>query len=134
MMRRNARILLPEAKQSEKQTGRHDTIKRPTPSPMRTDHPADHIAERAANGNCGAKDRHDQAASFDWIKIGQNCRRSWTVAAFADADTDSGRKKNCKCTGQTGASACQTPKNHGRTDDDPTRKPIGQKPEDWRGE
>jgi len=42
---------------------------------MSTDQSADHVAERAANWNRCAKNRHDATPRFDWKKIGQDRRR-----------------------------------------------------------
>src|SRR6266487_990374 len=107
----NARIALPETEQTQQQTRRRHEIKCPAPTEMGTDHAADDIAQRAANRNGGAKNRHDPAAYFDREKIGQDCRRS-----------------------RAGAAAGQAPQNHSATDDDPPRNPIGEQTENRRAD
>src|SRR6266536_6639702 len=122
----NARIALPETEQTQQQTRRRHEIKCPAPTEMGTDHAADDIAQRAANRNGGAKNRHDPAAYFDREKIGQDCRRSRAVAAFANSNANSSRKENGERRCQTGAAAGQTPQNYSGTDDDPARNPISE--------
>src|SRR5206468_5548963 len=88
MIRCDARVALPEAQETQEQPWRGNEIKCPTPAEMSTDQSADHIAERAANWNRRAKNRHDATPRFDWKKIRQDRRRRWSVAAFANPNKD----------------------------------------------
>src|SRR6266487_4440710 len=105
----NTRIALPETEQTQQQTRRRHEIKCPAPSEMGTDYAADDIAQRAANRNGGAKNRHDPAADVDRKKIGQDCRRSRAIAAFANSNANSSRKENGERRRQTGAAAGYAP-------------------------
>src|SRR5207253_7927969 len=66
----NARIALPETEQTQQQTRRRHEIKCPAPAEVSTDQAADDIAQRAADWNGSAKNRHDSAARFNREKIG----------------------------------------------------------------
>src|SRR5205814_7708970 len=106
----NARIALPETQQPQQQTRWRREIKCPAPAEVSTDQAADDIAQRTADWNGGAKNRHDPAAYFDGEKIGQDCRCSRAVTAFANSNANESRKENSERRRQTGAAAGHAPK------------------------
>ena len=130
----DARVALPEAQQAQQQPRRGDQIKCPAPAEVSADQSADDIAERAANWNRRAKNRHDATTRFDREKIGQDRRRRRTVAAFANSNAYASRKENRECRRETGAAAGQAPQNHSGTDNDPPRESIGEQTENRRAD
>src|SRR5206468_5339121 len=134
MIRCDARVALPEAQETQEQPWRGNEIKCPAPAEMSTDQSTDHIAERAANWNRRAKNRHDATPRFDWEKIGQDRRRRWPIAAFANSDTNSSCKENRECCCETGAAAGQAPQNHSGADNNPPRESIGEQTENRRAD
>src|ERR1700758_654766 len=125
MMRSGARIALPEAQHPQQQTRRRNEIKCPPPAEMSANQSPDDIAQGAADWNCRAKNRHDATARFDRKEIGQDRRRSRSVATFANSNTYSRGKENGECCRQTRAAACQAPQNHSGADDEPARDSVG---------
>src|SRR6266478_4076451 len=134
MIRRDTRIALPEAQQSEQQPWRCNEIKCPAPAKVSADRSADYVAERATDRNRRAKDRHDATTCFDREKIGQNRRRCRSVAAFANSNAYSSCEENRECCCETGAAAGQAPQNHSGADNDPPRESIGEQTKNRRAD
>ena len=101
---------------------------------MSANQSSDHVAERAADRNRRAKDRHDTTSCLDRKKIGQNRRCRRPVATFANSDAYASYKENCKCRRKAGAAAGQAPQNHSGTNNDPPRESIGEQTENRRAE
>src|SRR5258708_25876432 len=99
---------------------------------MSADQSPDHVTERASHRNGCAKNCHDPAARFDWKNIGQDCRRGRAVAPFPNAHKDAGGDQNRKRRGKSGGASCQATQNQSGTDDQPARKPIGEKTKQGR--
>src|SRR5438552_6405500 len=130
----DTRVAMPEAQQAQQQTRRCDKIKCPAPTKVSADQSTDYIAERAADWNRRAKNRHDPTTRFDREEIGQNGRCGRPVAAFTNSYANSSREENAECHRETGAAAGQTPQNHSGADDDPARESIGEQTENRRAD
>src|SRR4030095_5520715 len=128
-MRSDARVPLPETQHAQQQPRRSNEIKCPAPAEVSANQSTDHIAERAADWNRRAKNRHDATPLFDREKVGQDCRRRGSVAAFANSNANSSCKKNRECCRETGAAAGQAPQNHSTADNNPPGESIGEQTE-----